>query len=351
MRRLAWGIVAAYTAAILIYLLLLGLFGGDFWWLALLNTFAPYLFLPLLITLPLALIARLPRFAALQTIPLLIALLWFIPSLLPSPAPPPNGREPLRVVLFNMMGAWNDMVTAQPWLVQQDADIIVLVETESPFFDPRLPELYVMYPYEEEIRGNIRVFSRFPFSEIEPIWLEEVTGKLPGRLMLRLNIQWDEQPFSLYAVHLSLPEREPQQPGDSVYNVGFPFSFMLEYDESRRNQQIERLLQIVQNETQPYLVLGDFNTSSYSMIYAAMAAVMQDSYQEMGDGTGHTYPVGGVPPFPAWVQPMLRIDYIWHSQQWRTTHFAVGPELESDHLPLVAELVLQDDTQKQATSD
>lgn len=346
MQRLAWGIVAAYTVVIPSYLLLRGLFGGDFWWLALLNTFAPYFFLPLIITLPLALLARMPRFAALQTIPLVIVLFWFIPPLLPSPAPPPTDREALRVVLFNMMGAWNDMVTAQPWLVQQDADIIVLVETESPFFDPRLPELYVMYPYEEEIRGNIRVFSRLPFNEIEPIWLEEVTDALPGRLMLRLDIQWDEQPFSLYAVHLSLPEREPQQSGDTVYAVGFPFSFMLEYDETRRNKQIERLLEIVANEPQPYLVLGDFNTSSYSVIYDRMVAVMQDSYQELGYGTGHTYPVGGVHPFPAWVQPMIRIDYIWHSQHWRTVHFEVGPALNSDHLPLVAELVLQDAPQR-----
>lgn len=339
LRKLIMLLVAIYTALILIYCVLRWIIPIEYRLLGLLHTFAPYLFLPLLITIPLALIIKQPRIAAVQSIPLLIALLWLIPPMLPK-SPVQSEAPALRMVTYNVMGATNPVTQDQSWLIEQDADIIVLVETALSIFDFRVLRLYLRYPYTTEIRGSIRVFSRLPFKATDYIWIEEFTDTMPGRLIMRLQMQWDGQPFALYTVHLNLPERLIRQPDQRVYTAGFPLNFMLDYDETRRNTQIDVLLDKLSAEELPYIMTGDFNMSSYSPVYNQIAQVMVDSYREVGSGTGHTYPVGGLGPFPTWLPPLLRLDYVWHSEQWRTIRLEKGPPLQSDHLPLVSELVL-----------
>ena len=40
---------------------------------------------------------------------------------------------------------------------------------------------------------------------------------------------------------------------------------------------------------------------------------------------------------PRVIQPLLRIDYIWHSDELRAASARVGEDIGSDHLPLTAE--------------
>ncbi|MCZ2094787.1 MAG: hypothetical protein LC121_00665 [Anaerolineae bacterium] len=71
-----------------------------------------------------------------------------------------------------------------------------------------------------------------------------------------------------------------------------------------------------------------------------LAAVMRDSFREAGYGLGTSWPAAqafGIPPL---IPPLVRIDYIWHSDEFRTLAAAQGPYLGSDHLPLYATLAL-----------
>ena len=62
---------------------------------------------------------------------------------------------------------------------------------------------------------------------------------------------------------------------------------------------------------------------------------MIDSFSEVGWGVGHTfYP----PQLPF---PIQRIDYVWHSEDFRATQAYVGEDGGSDHLPIVAKLRLR----------
>lgn len=339
LRRVIILVVTIYSAFMLLYCVVRWIIPIEYRFLALLHTFAPYLFLPLLITIPLALLVRRPRLAAIQAVPLLIALLWLVPMFLPKNTV--EAQQPsLRLVMFNIMGMANPYSLDQTWLIEQDADVVVLVETARSVFDMRMLRLYLRYPHTTEIRGSIRVFSRIPFEQVDYIWIEEQSESLPGRLIMRLQMRWEGQAIALYAVHLNLPEQHIRQPGQRVYTVGFPLNFMLDYDESRRNNQIEVLLDTLSAEPLPYIVTGDYNMSSYSLVYDEIAKVMIDSHIEAGLGTGHTYPVGGVSPFPERFPSLLRLDYVWHNAKWRTLCIETGPPLQSDHLPLVADLVI-----------
>jgi endonuclease/exonuclease/phosphatase (EEP) superfamily protein YafD len=42
------------------------------------------------------------------------------------------------------------------------------------------------------------------------------------------------------------------------------------------------------------------------------------------------------------IPPLVRIDYIWHSDEFRAISVKQGPDIGSDHLPLYATLDITD---------
>ncbi|MCA9906435.1 MAG: endonuclease/exonuclease/phosphatase family protein, partial [Anaerolineae bacterium] len=117
-------------------------------------------------------------------------------------------------------------------------------------------------------------------------------------------------------------------------------SILLRYDESMRNAQLDFLLGRLAEETLPYIVAGDFNMSDQTLAYTRVAAAMHDSLREIGAGYSATWPLAMVRgDVWAWVPPLVRIDYIWHSDGWVAQAAARGPLLGSDHLPMTGTLV------------
>lgn len=319
------------------------------------NTFAPYLYMPLVVSFPLSIIVtrgsaeplerarkRLaqaaskrehnhpPRWSVLLQIGLLgIGLYWFALPAMYRPVDPPAG-ETFRVVSFNVQGSNAELERATEWLLADAPDVIVLQETAQGY-DPRLAPLYEVYAHEDHIAGSVRVFSRFAILQRDVLVIEAPGETEPGREALRLLLELDGRQLAIYSVHFSLPLR-PRARLDPDADIG-PEA-LLRYDESRRNQQIRRFLSLLDEETGPYIVAGDFNMSDASLIYDEFAARMQDGWRGAGNGAGRTWPVAEAIGLPRLIQPFLRIDYIWHSAALRATAAEVGADIGSDHLPL-----------------
>jgi endonuclease/exonuclease/phosphatase (EEP) superfamily protein YafD len=88
----------------------------------------------------------------------------------------------------------------------------------------------------------------------------------------------------------------------------------------------------------PAIMLGDFNMSDISDDYHVIAgAGLVDSFREAGYGFGMTWPVQG------WrrgqTNPLIRIDYIWHTTEFMATDAFTGQYATSDHFPIIADLV------------
>ena len=84
--------------------------------------------------------------------------------------------------------------------------------------------------------------------------------------------------------------------------------------------------------------------SDQTSIYGELASRMGDSFRQAGTGLGGSWPVSAMEEFtslPDFVPPLFRIDYIWHSEQFRAISAQQGPELGSDHLPLLATLSIE----------
>ena len=321
------------------------------------NTFAPYWYMPLVVTFPLSIIvtrggappaeparkrlSRLsklndadespaypPRWSVLLQICLIaIGLYWFAAPGMYRPVEPPAGAT-FSVVTFNVQGSNHELSQATDWLLQAAPDLIVLQETAEGY-DQRLAPLYEVYAHEDHIEGSARVFSRNAILEREILIIEDE----PGRSALRLLINHDGRELAVYAIHFTLP-LNPRAQFDPDADIGL--EALLRYDERRRNAQIRRFLNIVRGETRPFIVAGDFNMSDASLIYDELAALMGDAWRAAGVGAGRTWPVAEAIGLPRVIHPVLRIDYIWHSAALRPTTAAVGDRIGSDHLPVSA---------------
>jgi endonuclease/exonuclease/phosphatase (EEP) superfamily protein YafD len=331
-------VCSVYTLALVVYLLLRLAFGDSFWWLSLLNTFAHLLFLPLVGLLPLALVLR-ARGAALRLLPLLVlAGLWFVPAYLPKPVAAASGPT-LRVLTFNVWGHNHDLRQVEGWVRQTRADIVTLQEISPAYATDALPGLLDIYPYQSSQADNTRwggniILSRYPILSQEYIDLQTPDNPAPLRLVLDV----DGEAVAVYNVHLAWPSRQTPRlllPWDNFF-----LRVVLGFDDRVRNRQISHLVDHLKTEPYLFIIAGDFNTSSSSATYQQLATVMHDSFHEVGVGFGGTWPVSQVRGLLEIVPPLIRIDYVWYSPQFRALDATLGPEMGSDHLPLLVTLAL-----------
>lgn len=336
-RRLLTWAASLYALVMVVYLVLRLVFGDGFWWLSLLNTFAHFLFLPLMPLLALVALVR-SRIAALRLLPLaVIGGVWFGPYLLPKAQSSEVGIT-LRVLTFNVWGNNHDLRPIEAWIRESQADVVLLQEVSPAYAHSELRHLLDLYPYQSghsdptRWGGNLTL-SRYPIMAEEQFDLQASNAPIPQRLLLDV----EGSPVAVYNVHLAWPVSDPRLPlpVDNLY-----LRVLLGYDDSTRNRQITNLIEHLQNEPYPYIVAGDFNTSASSVTYQRLAAVMVDSFSEVGVGLGATWPVSASRGLPTLVPPLIRIDYIWHSHHFQTITAKRGPHLTSDHLPLLATLNL-----------
>ena len=327
----------AYALGLTLFLVLRLLFGDSLWWLAFFGNFTPFYFAPLVVLLPLALIVRARRGAAVLLPLALIGVLWFGRLYLPRPAAEPTGAPTLRVVTFNVWGDNPDLSRVEDWLREQKADVAITIEGPRAW-SAGVPALVGAYP--EQTRADTQgaywdsaILSRHPILSTEQIDLGD--GDIPQQ---RVVIEVDGKQIAIYGIHLYLPVgAAPHLPlPNNFYTRG-----VFGYNDTARNIQISSLIDRLKTELLPYIVAGDFNMSDQASVYNDLAVVMGDSFREAGRGLGTCWPVAQALGFPGMIPPLVRIDYIWHSSDFRALEAAQGPYLGSDHLPLYATLALE----------
>lgn len=326
----------AYALGLTLFFVLRLLLGDSLWWLAFFGNFTPFYFAPLIVLLPLALLLR-SRRTVLFLLPFaLIGGLWFGPLYLPKTAAAAPDASMLRVVTFNVWGDNPNLSRIEDWLRQQDADVAITIETPS-VWSAGVPALTDIYPDQRRVdtQGvywDSAILSQHPVLSSEQFDLGD--GEIPQQ---RAIIEIDGRQIAVYSIHLYLPV-------GAVPRLSLPVNYytrgVFGYDDTSRNTQIRNLIGRLKDEPLPYIVAGDFNMSDQTSIYGDLAAVMGDSFREAGRGLGASWPVVQALGFPGLIPPLVRIDYIWHSDEFRALEAAQGPYLGSDHLPLYANLAL-----------
>jgi endonuclease/exonuclease/phosphatase (EEP) superfamily protein YafD len=86
----------------------------------------------------------------------------------------------------------------------------------------------------------------------------------------------------------------------------------------------------------PLILAGDFNMTADSPTYRETLSRYGNAFSRSGFGFGHTER-----PFKHGSLFGIRIDHVLFGPDWQPCRCWVGPELGSDHLPVIADLALK----------
>lgn len=319
--KLLLAVVDIYAIVLIAYLLLRLLVGeGQLTVLRFANSLMPMILLPSIFLLLMLLLVRRWKHAALFVVPAVAVLILYGGQFLPVNASPVE--NPLKLMTFNILGTMSDTDEIEAIIRNSGADIVALQELNQSTavrFENTLAELYphqATFTDGETIRG-VGLYSRFPISNAEYL-----AGAL-GHMRAEISYAFGDIRETMV-----------------VYSVHPPPPLMLGMNTTGRSSEITMLLEHAALETQPVILMGDFNMNDQSDDWQRVAGHFVDSFREAGQGFGPTWPdYTGAKTYLPGLIPLIRIDYIWHSSEFEAMNAWSLPEGGgSDHHPVMAEL-------------
>ena len=297
----ALGVVAAAIS-------LAGFFGALAWWLDILSHFRVQYALGFLLLAGLFVLGRKWRAAAGALALALVNALPVLFFLLPrAPAPADSGAS-FRAMLLNVNNSRGDPARVRAAISNANPDLLVLEEIDSPWLVALAPALEA-YPFRKtEARPDnfgIGVFSRLPIdsARIEPFGPMDIPSVFA-------EIRMDGNTLTLVATH-------PLPPGGALLAA-------------ERNQQLVWIAEKTAALPDPVLLLGDLNTSPWSPAYRRL--LKESGLADSARGRSIH------PTWPAFI-PLLWIplDHALHSPGIAIRRRTIGPDVGSDHFPLVVD--------------
>ncbi len=328
------------VAAIWVYFtVLFGWFGaylltGDrLAYVALLNTLAVYLFLPLPLVLAAAPWLR-RKEVWVGGLSGLLAFGWLWGALfLPDPGGYPSSSPTLKVMTYNVLGNHTRTDAILNAIQAAGADLVFIQELNPQLAVALQSELKDAYPFQllDPMPGvtGMGTISRYPLH--------------PHPLQLPLN--WVGEPQEMT---LSWEGSEITLINFHMFPSGLSYPWAVEAVYRAREAQARALAAYVAKANGPVLAAGDANVTDLSDAYQLFTADLQDAWRAAGWGLGHTFPGSDIPgsarpriagwPVPRW---LARIDFILFSSHWQAVHSEMAPIDEvSDHRGVLADLIL-----------
>jgi endonuclease/exonuclease/phosphatase family metal-dependent hydrolase len=136
----------------------------------------------------------------------------------------------------------------------------------------------------------------------------------------------------LYNVHLrSFGDAKPWEDRIHLLEPTTWLPYLRRYRDAFRARavDVEQLANVIDDETLPVLIVGDFNGTSDNWTYRELRGDRRDAFLMAGAGAGHTYRAD---------KPFVRIDFVLADAAWDVTAADVEPVAFSDHRPLVVRM-------------
>lgn len=319
--------MALATIVPLLLLLLSGLHSvapqGD-GFAALIQIFAPYLFLALVPLLPLVGAARGYPLKLAVLACLIVFCVRFGSSLVSIPAiATPNAKQ-ISALTWNLELTNRELGAIRGVLDRSLADIVGLQE--------------LTYEQAQVIDADDQLRQRYPYRVIDPRRGVRGMGLLSRYPIVEQNQDAAASPQSVRldlgaGRMLTVVHAHP-----SRARIRLP----LLYDPRARDTQIAAVRELVEPHLargEPLLVLGDFNVTEREPTYGTLVAGLQDAHRLVGQGPGNTWRPALLKATPLAV---LRIDYLLVSPQLRPlrTHTDCTPR-GSDHCSVQGVFELQ----------
>jgi endonuclease/exonuclease/phosphatase (EEP) superfamily protein YafD len=232
-------------------------------------------------------------------------------KLVPYYVPQPTasaGTQPLRVLSFNVLSSNTRHADTLAWVRQTDPDLALFPEVTAAW-EAALEPLRATMPYRtvhpQEDNFGLAVFSKHPILE-----QEFIASRLVPVVMVRIVLAVAGRRVVFFGVH-PLPPMSPAIAAD-------------------RDAVLRELADRVRRESGPVIVAGDFNATPWSFAMRPLiAAGLRDT--QLGRGFSATWQRGN-PIFAIPIDHLLLGGNVTATARW------TGPDLGSDHRPVVAEL-------------
>ena len=181
--------------------------------------------------------------------------------------------------------------------------------------------------------GGLLIASRHPIRDVECHRLGYPPSRWPKAHALRCVIQTPQRDVPLCNVHLHSPRSGLEEVLDrrTVLNVSNGRE-LAEQIEIRRRESDE-LAAWLDGAGGSLVIAGDFNMPTDGTIYRRHWASYTNAFSHAGIGYGYTKW-----SHKRWFLFGLRIDHILTGPDWQAQKCWVGPDVGSDHLPLVADV-------------
>jgi endonuclease/exonuclease/phosphatase (EEP) superfamily protein YafD len=247
-------------------------------------------------------------FAAVNALP---AVLLALPPAEGGPRPPGAGECRLRILQANVLVSNTNAPALLALVAREDPDVVVLQEPNARWLRDLAPltNAYPVFAAEpREDNFGAAVFCRLPSASAE-------------------------------IFHLSDPEAAPSTRariavgGKTLTVVGtHPLAPCSAYGWLGRNRYTFELARLLRETEGPRVVTGDFNNTPWSAHFQTFLSVsgLRDSAQ--GRAPQSTWPTFN-PPFAR-----IPLDHCLHSADVRIVDRRLGPDIGSDHLPLLIDL-------------
>ena len=198
------------------------------------------------------------------------------------------------------------------------------------------PYHYIPSSPEGENLLQLALFSRYPIQDQQLITYPE-----SNNCSLWCDIDFNGRTVRLFNNHLQTTDvssnkrkLEKELKADDSAKVelaAITLANSLYNNFKKRATQANQINQLIKVSPHPTLVCGDFNSLPSSYIYRTVKGNLNDGFQTCGHGYMYTF---------RYFKHLLRIDYIFHSQEFEGMDY-FSPDINySDHNPVVMRMKL-----------
>jgi endonuclease/exonuclease/phosphatase (EEP) superfamily protein YafD len=232
-----------------------------------------------------------------------------LPLYTSSPAPAVAGDD-LTIVSFNVGQRASIRELTFRWIDSTDADIVVLIDATNEWVNATgfaAPYQFLNGMPVDRTHG-ITVLAKEDL-EAEVIRVTQIRD-----VVVRVEAALGDLPIVIYAIH--------SRPASN------------EADASLRDVYFAEVIDLASQETDPTVVVGDFQSGSWSHTFRELVSEADLVDSRTGYGIQPTWPADRLP------LTKLAFDHLVHSPDLTTVERYLGPALGAEHLPIVVKLAV-----------
>jgi len=219
----------------------------------------------------------------------------------------PQDTPSLRIVSINVLYTNTQYERVLEFIRQESPDLVLLMEVDKRW-QPALTTLKPRFPYAlvktKAGSSGIALFSKLPLEDLDFLYLGSV-----GIPSIRATVRVEGTPVQIIGTHFKSPVSSERS--------------------HLRNEQLIAAAHELAKMSRPSLLFGDLNITPWSPYFCDLLQIGKLRNSQIGFG---------IQPSWLWAIP---IDHLLHSDDIAILDRRIGPDVGSDHRPLIVDIAVK----------